>query len=149
MKMMRSDVNQIAARTLWAAINPDWNSDRSPQERAGLAGKFSALEKHQPITHAEIAEFARMGAAHRWGSATLGIMPKDSSNVDVNQIAKRILDEATGDRRKTLPPVKDQAAVESGARGGRKGGAARAAKLTPEQRAEIAKKAAAVRWKKP
>lgn len=32
--------------------------------------------------------------------------------------------------------------------GGKKGGAARAAKLTPEQRSEIAKKAAAKRWSK-
>lgn len=31
-------------------------------------------------------------------------------------------------------------------RGGKKGGAARAAALTPEQRSEIAKKAAAKRW---
>jgi hypothetical protein len=30
---------------------------------------------------------------------------------------------------------------------GKKGGAARASKLTPEQRSEIAKKAAAKRWK--
>lgn len=33
-------------------------------------------------------------------------------------------------------------------RGGKKGGAARAAKLTPEQRSEIAQIAAAARWKK-
>lgn len=33
-------------------------------------------------------------------------------------------------------------------RGGKKGGAARAAALTPEQRSEIAKKAAAKRWGK-
>lgn len=39
---------------------------------------------------------------------------------------------------------KNQAAVELG----RKGGAARAKKLTPEQRSEIAKKAAAKRWEK-
>lgn len=32
--------------------------------------------------------------------------------------------------------------------GGKKGGAARAAALTPEQRSEIAKKAAAKRWHK-
>lgn len=31
--------------------------------------------------------------------------------------------------------------------GGKKGGAARAAKLTPEERSEIARKAAAKRWK--
>ncbi len=33
-------------------------------------------------------------------------------------------------------------------RGGRKGGKARAGSLTPERRREIAKKAAATRWKK-
>lgn len=33
--------------------------------------------------------------------------------------------------------------------GGKKGGAARAAKLTPEQRSEIAKKAAGRRWNRP
>jgi hypothetical protein len=32
--------------------------------------------------------------------------------------------------------------------GGKKGGAARAAKLTPEERSEIARKAAESRWKK-
>jgi hypothetical protein len=32
-------------------------------------------------------------------------------------------------------------------RGGKKGGAARAAKLTPEQRSEIARKGAAKRWR--
>jgi len=45
--------------------------------------------------------------------------------------------------------VEDTAADTSKAhhsRGGKKGGAARAAKLTPEQRSAIAKKAAAKRW---
>jgi hypothetical protein len=42
---------------------------------------------------------------------------------------------------------KDPAAVTLGRKGGLKGGKARAAKLTPEQRSEIAKKAAAARWK--
>jgi hypothetical protein len=69
--------------------------------------------------------------------------------MDMNQIAKRITDEATGATPKTAPPPpKDDAAVEHGRVGGIKGGAARAAKLTPEQRAEIARKAAAGRWKK-
>jgi hypothetical protein len=38
-------------------------------------------------------------------------------------------------------------AVELGRKGGLKGGKARAEKLTPEQRKEIAKKAAEARWK--
>ena len=74
-------------------------------------------------------------------------MPTRSSKLDLNQLAKRILDEATGDEPKTaLPPVKNAAAVALGKLGGKKGGAARAAALTPEQRSEIAKKAAAKRW---
>ena len=43
---------------------------------------------------------------------------------------------------------KSAAAVARGAKGGKTGGRNRAAKLTPEQRAEIAKIAANTRWKK-
>lgn len=67
----------------------------------------------------------------------------------MNQLAKRIVDEATGEEEKTLPPPeKNQAAVELGRLGGKKGGKARAEALTPEQRSEIAKIAAEARWKK-
>lgn len=44
---------------------------------------------------------------------------------------------------------KDSAAVSLGRRGGLKGGKARAAKMSPGQRTEIAKKAARARWGKP
>jgi len=44
-------------------------------------------------------------------------------------------------------PDKDPSAVALGRKGGLKGGKARAAKLTPERRSEIARKAAAARWK--
>jgi hypothetical protein len=44
---------------------------------------------------------------------------------------------------------KNPAAVALGKLGGKKGGPARAAKLTKEQRAEIARKAARARWGKP
>jgi hypothetical protein len=43
---------------------------------------------------------------------------------------------------------KNPAAVELGRRGGLKGGPARAAKLSSEQRSESARKAAAARWAK-
>jgi hypothetical protein len=43
---------------------------------------------------------------------------------------------------------KNPAAIVLGRLGGKKGGVARAKKLTPEQRREIAKKAAEARWKK-
>ncbi|MGP0094611.1 MAG: histone H1 [Xanthobacteraceae bacterium] len=71
---------------------------------------------------------------------------------DPNQLAKRIVDIATGqvEDREPEPPLegKDAAAVSLGRRGGLKGGKARAAKMTPERRAEIAKKAAQARWGK-
>lgn len=43
---------------------------------------------------------------------------------------------------------KDPAAVALGRKGGKKGGPARAAKLTPEQRSESARKAVQARWGK-
>jgi len=76
-------------------------------------------------------------------------MPTRSSKLDLNQLAKRIVNEATGEAPKTEPPpAKNEAAVALGKLGGKKGGAARAASLTPAQRSEIAKKAAATRWQK-
>ena len=79
-------------------------------------------------------------------------MPKRSSkkkNIrDVNVLASSIVEQATGE-----PPFKPEdsnknpAAVALGRLGGLKGGKARASKLTPEQRKEIARKAAKARWK--
>ena len=71
---------------------------------------------------------------------------------DPNQLAKRIIDIATGktpDRDPTPEEQgKDPAAVERGRKGGLKGGAARAASMSTTRRAVIAKKAAESRWKK-
>lgn len=64
---------------------------------------------------------------------------------DLNQLAKWIVDQSTDEQRQRAPE-KDPLAVELGRRGGLKGGKARAESLTPERRAEIAKKAAAARW---
>jgi len=65
---------------------------------------------------------------------------------DVSQRAKLIVEIATGEVEDRDPeaPQKDQKAAELG----KKGGAARAKKMTPKQRKEIAQKAAASRWKK-
>jgi hypothetical protein len=48
----------------------------------------------------------------------------------------------------TGQPAKNPHAQALGRLGGLKGGKARAKKLTPEQRAEIARRAAQARWKK-
>ena len=67
----------------------------------------------------------------------------------MNQLAKRIVDEATGEEPITPPPPqKNQAAVALGRLGGLKGGVARANVLSQERRSEIAKDAATKRWTK-
>jgi len=70
--------------------------------------------------------------------------------------ALRVVQEATHQAEETppeaqvvLPPPpggKNPAAVALGRLGGKKGGPARAKKLTPEQRKEIARKASRARW---
>lgn len=71
---------------------------------------------------------------------------------DANQLAKSIVDIATGEvEDRELTPEeqgKDPAAVSLGRRGGLKGGKARAASMSAKRRAEIAKKAAEARWRK-
>lgn len=69
---------------------------------------------------------------------------------DVNTLAARIVAEAIGQVPKTPNPDagKNPAAVQLGKLGASKGGKARAAKMTARKRKEIAKKAAAARWKK-
>ena len=80
-----------------------------------------------------------------------GILPTMSKNPkrprDVNQLARMVVDMATG-------TLEDGQKSESnpmsalGRSGGLKGGVARSASLTPEQRSMIAQRAAVARWKK-
>jgi hypothetical protein len=58
---------------------------------------------------------------------------------DTAQLAKFMVEMATGERPKDSPKPDDAAAVERGK--------ARAKKLTPKKRKTIAKKAARARWK--
>lgn len=76
-------------------------------------------------------------------------MSKRPKNLDLNQLAKRIVDEAIGEiEPKPEIDERKKAAIESGRLGGLKGGKVRAMKLTAEQREEIARTAAQARWKK-
>jgi len=83
-------------------------------------------------------------------------MRKRSSSGDEFQNALRVVEEAIGEplkakKRKTLQfpsKPKNPAAVALGKLGGIKGGRARAEKLPPEMRKEIAQKAAKARWAK-
>lgn len=67
---------------------------------------------------------------------------------DPNQLAKLIVDIATGEAQDTVSESKRHPEAVRGRAGGKKGGKARSVALTPEQRADIARTAAAARWKK-
>jgi hypothetical protein len=66
-------------------------------------------------------------------------MPKK----DINETAFDVVRRATGE----LPEPVESAKAKAGRKGGQKGGASRAEALTAEQRSEIARKAAAARWR--
>ena len=82
----------------------------------------------------------------------VAVMPDRSKRPrDPNQLAHAVFLESIGELPKTEPPAikpKNPAAVALGRLGGLKGGAARAAALTPKKRSQIAAKAAKSRWGK-
>lgn len=66
---------------------------------------------------------------------------------DPNQLAKLIVDIATGEVEDVISTTKKAASVR-GRSGGLKGGKARAKTLAPAERSDIARVAATARWKK-
>jgi len=81
---------------------------------------------------------------------------KTTRDHDFSVTAFRVVQEATGQLQPEAKDVTSEssvdrhaAAVALGRLGGLKGGKARAAKLTPEQRKESARRAAKARWGKP
>ncbi len=75
-------------------------------------------------------------------------MPKRSRMpIDLNSLASRITEMATNEQPEP-DDGKDPAAVALGRKGGLKGGKARAAAMTPEERKASAQKAATARWGK-
>jgi hypothetical protein len=69
---------------------------------------------------------------------------------DVNEIAFRTIQAVTGEGKKPQPPGEGEpnpTAVQRGRLGGKRGGKARARKLSKSKRKVIAKKGAAARWK--
>jgi hypothetical protein len=67
---------------------------------------------------------------------------------DPAQLAKFIVDVATGQVEDREPTPEEQGKDPNAAALGRKGGTARAKSMTGERRAEIARKAAKRRWEK-
>jgi len=67
---------------------------------------------------------------------------------DPNQLAKMIVDIATGETEDSVSESKRKKKAAKGRAGGLKGGKARARTLTPQEREDIARLAARARWKK-
>jgi hypothetical protein len=82
------------------------------------------------------------------------MLKRSSKQKDSQDLARSILDQVVPDAEPTIAPAeeakpeKNPAAVALGRLGGKKGGKARAEKLTAEQRRTIAQKAAQTRWKR-
>jgi len=68
---------------------------------------------------------------------------------DLNETAFDLVQAATGQTPKPLPAGEQHNAIaaERGSKGGKRGGKARAAKLSAKRRATIARDAARARWK--
>ena len=64
----------------------------------------------------------------------------------MNEIAYRVVQQATAENKRRPAPAKNPAAVALGRLGGRKGGPARAVKLSKKKLSEIGKKGARARW---
>jgi hypothetical protein len=76
-------------------------------------------------------------------------MKKPKRPKDTNQLAKNIVDLATGEKEEIkVESTKNLNAVALGRLGGLVGGKARAKALTKEQRSRIAQKGAKARWNK-
>ncbi len=67
---------------------------------------------------------------------------------DRNQLAKSIIDIATGEKPDRDPTPEEEGKDPAAVALGKKGGKARADSMSAERREEIAKSAAAARWKK-
>jgi hypothetical protein len=61
---------------------------------------------------------------------------------DLNRLAAAIVEEATDE----TPPKPESQQQLAGRAGGKKGGKARAARMTPKERSRAARRAAEVRW---
>ena len=119
--------------------------------------KYSAaplLEACEPLVVAQyefkVSKYpvaSRLGVRHGTG------MPRRASKrEDTNQTAARVVAISTGQPppkipRKNTDKKKNPAAVALGKLGGSKGGKIRAERLSAERRSDIAKKAAAARWR--
>jgi transcriptional regulator with XRE-family HTH domain len=73
-----------------------------------------------------------------------GMAKQSKKPADLNRLAAAIVGEATNE----TPPEPESQQMRAGRAGGRKGGRARAERLSPEERSKIARAAAKARWER-
>lgn len=76
----------------------------------------------------------------------MGNMPKRPKDHDFVTVARRVVEQAIGEHLDGTP-LEDTTPKNKRSIGGKKGGPARAKSLSPEQRRQIARKAAQARWR--
>lgn len=162
-----SDVSPLGTR--FAQVRSGiWSSElhefeESPKKRrARRPANQNKKTQNQPVVQVEplpavhppatptIATFPRLSTrgsgwclslnpSHPEGRGILGVMANPKRPRDPNQRAKLIVDIATGESDEPKAPREKRTEAA-------KGGTARAAKLPPERRSEIARRAAQQRW---
>lgn len=85
---------------------------------------------------------ARCVRATRLGRYALSMAKRSKKPADRNRLAAAIVDEATDE----TPQEPESPHQLAGRAGGKKGGKARAARMTPEERSAAASRAAKARW---
>lgn len=117
----------------WPPFAAEGQSDPRQEKDWGEDHRSAAYRPHRPQSIDRPLTRSNL-SLHTWP------MPKRVSSSDVNLLARLIVERSTRE--------KNPAAVALGLLGGRKGGLARAAKLSASRRSAIAKKAARARWGK-
>lgn len=125
-------------------LNRAWVGDQARFAYAYIMPNRS--RKKKPAR--DFNQIARAVVDQATGGATLAKNPARPKNNQDAAAVDRAASEGMAQPQGEAPKKKNPAAVALGRKGGLKGGKARAAKLTKEQRIASAKKAAQARWKK-
>jgi len=120
---------------LTLAPYPHWRT--IPEVAREIDGKDLSVEQ-------AVVDLVCIGLrATRSGRYALSMAKQSKKPADLNRLAAAIVKDATEEGQ---PPTPESPEVRAGRAGGRKGGKARAAKLSSEERSAAAKKAASARW---
>ncbi|HEX3664026.1 MAG TPA: hypothetical protein VHU23_02180 [Rhizomicrobium sp.] len=125
---------------LWNVRNPD------PDTACRLAGEAAGIgvKKIEPLWEIPLEQESKLALQEDEVREIVAL----KRPTDIIARGKLIGDILTGQLEDVAPEKPIDPALEYARKGGLKGGKARAESMTPERRAEIAKKAAAKRWSK-